>query len=368
MLLRLPCVKIYRFPMKKLLKKAKEKRLILATVLAVVLLVLVINRFFGNHKSKYALATVKRGEITKIVSASGKVKSENQIDLKFQSSGLLSWVGVKEGDRVKKWQAIASLDKRQLQNDIKKKLLAYMNQRWSFEQTQSDYKTKKENLTLTDAEKRILEEAQFNLDSSVIDVETYDLALKLSTISSPIDGIVTHLEYPVPGENVTSATVIATVASPDKIIFEANIDEGDIAKIFLGQKAKISIDAYPNEVFEGEVTKIAFASTTTSGGGTAFPVEISLPPNDNLKFKIGLNGGAEIIGQKESNVLIIPSLAVFQLEGKSYVWKVVNKTLTRQEVVIGLDNGEFSEVKDGLGENDQILQEASSKIKGGEKI
>ena len=334
--------------MGKILKIVKTKKFIAGAVIAVIIFI-AISRFIGGNKQKYPLATVKKDNITQLVSASGKLKSENQIDLKFQSSGLLSWVGVKEGDSVKKWQGIASLDKRQLQNDIKKRLLAYMNQRWTFEQTQDDYEAKKNSSILTDAEKRILEMAQFNLDSSVIDVETYDLAKQLATITSPINGIVTNLVYTVPGQNVFAGSVVATVVSPDKMVFEANIDEGDIAKIFMSQKAEITVDAYPDEVFNGEVTKISFAATTTSGGGTAFPVEISIPPNENFKFKIGMNGDAELIAKEANDILIIPSMAVFQTDGKSYVWKVVNKTLTKQEI-------------------DQILEEATNKIKGGEKI
>lgn len=351
----------------KLLKRIKTKKFIALAVVAVTLAIIGF-KIMSDNKKQYVLVQVKKGNLTQLVSASGKLKSENQIDLKFQSSGLLSWVGVKEGNSVKKWQGIASLDKRQLQNDIKKKLLAYMNQRWSFEQTQDDYKTKRDAFILTDAEKRILQVAQFNLDSSVIDVETYDLARQLATITSPIDGIITHLEYSVPGENVTLATIIATVVSPNKMIFEANIDEGDIAKIFMNQKAEITIDAYPDEVFEGEVAKISFAATTTSGGGTAFPVEISIPAYENFKFKIGMNGDAELVAKEANDILIVPTQAIFQTNGQSFIWKVVNKTLTKQEIKTGLDNGEFTEVKSGLAENDQVLEEATSKIKGGEKI
>jgi HlyD family secretion protein len=353
--------------MDKIKNLVKSKKFIVIAVIAVIL-VLGIMRVTNAAKTKYVISTAQTNNIIQVVAASGKLKSENQIDLKFQSSGLLSWVGVKEGDSVKKWQAIASLDKRQLQNDIKKRLLAYMNQRWSFEQTQDDYKTQKDNLTLTNAEKRILQEAQFNLDSSVIDVETYDLARQLATITSPIDGIVTNLVYTVPGENVAGFTPVATIVSPDKMVFEANIDEGDIAKIYMGQKAKITVDAYSGETFDGEVTKISFAATITSGGGTAFPVEISIPANDNFKFKIGMNGDAEMIAKEIDNVLTIPSTAIFQTNGQSFVWKVVNKTLTKQEITIGLDNGTSTEVLTGLSENDQILEEATSKIKGGEKI
>ena len=81
--------------------------------------------------------------------------------------------------------------------------------------------------------------------------------------------------------------------------FIANIDELDIARIKIGQQAEIILDAYLDDVFEGTVTKIGFASVTTSGGGTAFPVEISLGNNSDLHFRHGMNGDIEIFADEE---------------------------------------------------------------------
>ena len=79
--------------------------------------------------------TVKRGEIIKIVSASGKVVSDEEVELKFQTSGLLTWVGVKEGDKVQAWQAIAQLDTRELQKNLEKALRDYSKERNDWETT-----------------------------------------------------------------------------------------------------------------------------------------------------------------------------------------------------------------------------------------
>jgi HlyD family secretion protein len=318
-----------------------------------------IKAWVEGPESKYETAKVKKRDLQKTVSASGEIEAEQQVTLKFQTSGLLNWVGIKEGDRVQKWQAIASLDKRELRKDLKKKLLAYMEERWDFEQTQEDYNIGGRTIevvpNLTDAEKRILEKAQFNLDSAVIDVEIKDLADKLATIVSPINGIVTNIESPIAGVNITPATAEFMIANPDQMKFVANVDETDIGQIRLGQKVIVVLDAYSDEEIEGEVIKIAFASTTTSGGGTAFPVEITLPENAEEKFKVGMNGDAEIIVEEKKDVLYLPLGAIKEKDDQPYVEVIEGKKIKTITVVTGLSTDTRTEVISGLEEGQKVI-------------
>lgn len=312
---------------------------------------------------------VKRASITESISASGEITSEEEVELKFQASGQLVWVGVKEGDQVSAWQAIAQLDTRELQKTLEKYLRDYSKQRADFEETyRVTYRGQTPETALTDTIKRILEKNQWDLEKAVLDVEFKDIALKFATLITPISGIVTHIDTPVAGVNITPATAVFKVANPDKVVFEANIDEADIAGIVPGLKAEITLDAYPNEEFEGIVTKISFSSVTTSGGGTAFPAQISLPKNENLKFKLGMNGDVEIIIDQKLNVLTISSEAVMKREDKNFVWLVKNGKATRQEIKIGLTGQEKVEVIEGLKEGDRIVKSQVSKVKEGQKI
>lgn len=344
-----------------------NKKIIFA--IGLVFLILIFSRvFFWKKEPKIKTTKVKKDNLTLIVSASGKTKSQNQVDLKFQTSGKLAWVGVKEGENVKKWQAIASLDKEQLKKDLQKDLNDYMNERWDFEQTQEDYQQTKERLLVTDAIKRILEKAQFDLNNAVIDVELADLAVRLATLASPIEGIVTHIDTPIAGVNITPATAVFTIADPNSVIFVVNVDEADVSQISLGLRAKIALDAYSDQVFEGQVSKISFSAITTTGGGTAFPVEITLPENSDLRFKVGMNGDTEIVTQEKENVLVIPTSSVFIREDKNFVWKVVGGVAKKQEVKIGLEVEDLVEVIDGLTEGEKVISEDTSKIKEGQKV
>ena len=88
----------------------------------------------SSSGKKVVSESVKRGILEEKLTISGTVEAEEKVVLKFQTSGRLSWVGVKTGDYVKKFQGIASLDLRDVEKNLKKKLLAFMNERWDFEQ------------------------------------------------------------------------------------------------------------------------------------------------------------------------------------------------------------------------------------------
>lgn len=332
------------------------KKIIVILAIAALLLGFFIFKVKSASDKPLKTATVKRGNIVKSISASGKVDSEETVDLKFQSSGLLTWVGVKEGDHVRAFQALAQLDTRELQKTLDKYMRDYSKERNDFEEERRiTYGKLRIEEALTDTVKRILEKNQWDLEKAVLDVELKDLALKFSLLTTPISGIVTKVETPVAGVNITPASAVFTVANPEKMIFKANIDEADIAGVKTGLKAKITLDAYPDEVFNGIITKAGFAAISTSGGGTAFPVQISLPQNDNLKFKVGLSGDVEIIIQSKENILTIPSDSISENNGKSTVSVLKAGKIEKVTIKTGLTNDIDTEVISGLEAGQKVV-------------
>lgn len=334
-------------------------------VIAIVVGVLILK---SRRPEEIKTAKVTKKDLIKTISASGKIRSENEVTLKFQTSGQLAWVGVKEGDEVKKWQTIASLDKRELEKKFQKYANDYLSERWDFEQTQEDYEETRERHLVTDAIQRILDKAQFDLNKAVLDYEIYDLVVKYATIYSPIDGIVTNIDAPVAGVNITPATATFTIADPNQVIFEANVDEVDIGEIKEDQKVILTLDAYSEEELESEVTQVSFTAITTRGGGTAFLAKINLPENEELKFKLGMNGDVEIILDKKENTLVVPSSAVMKRKDKYYVFVVKNGVAKKQEVKIGLETDTETEILGGISEGDEVIIEKISKVKDGQRI
>lgn len=309
-------------------------------------------KFIIKRPLKYELAKVTREDLKLTVSASGKIKSKEEATLKFQTSGNLVWVGVKKGDKVTKGQAIASLDKNELEKKLKQELLDYTNERWDYDQVKKD--TYKDQV-LTDTIKRIQEKGGFDMERTVLDVEIADIALKYATLITPIDGIITEIESPYSGVNILYTSRFV-VSNPDKLIFAADIDEADIGKIKIGQKAEITLDAYPEEKIEGLVDQIDFTAVTTSGGSTAYRVEFLLPKNtEDQKFKIGMNGDAEVIITEKNNVKVIPVEAVKEKDDQKLVQILENQKPKELVITTGLESDSKVEILDGLKENQKVV-------------
>lgn len=298
-------------------------------------------------EEKYELAPVTREDIRQTVTASGKIKSATQVDLKFQTSGWLAWVGVKEGDRVNKWQAIAGLDRRELQKDLQKYLLDFSKERADFDE---DLKITYRDKALTDTIGRILQKNQFDLDKAVLDVEIADIALKLATLVSPINGIVTRAEPPVSGSNITPTTAVYTVADPDHLVFEAEIDETDIGKLSAGQTAQLTLDAFPNQTLPLTVDSINFQSSTDAAGSTIYLVKFNLTNDPDYPFRLGMNGEVIITTNQKEAVLTLPIEAV----NNRQVQLVEAKKIIKKEVATGIESDTEIEIISGL-ETGQIV-------------
>lgn len=303
--------------------------------------------------------TVSRQELVQTLEVSGEIKAEEQVDLHFQTLGKLTWVGVKEGDEVKKWQGIATLDQRQLEKNLQKELNDYLTNRWNFEDTRDTYNVTTDNLdgyTLSDAARRVLERAQFSLNNAVLDVEIQSVANEYSRLVSPIAGIVTKVDTPVAGINITS-TDLFEIVNPNTLYFSAEVDETDISLIEVGQNTSITLDAYENETLESTISWIDFASSTSEGGSTVFVIKLTLPSSDALKYRLGMNGDAEIVITKRDNALALPFEAIQEDEESQFVTRITSGQQEKVRVETGIETDDYVEIKSGIDEGDEIVIE-----------
>ena len=310
----------------------------------------------ATQKTASAIATAKahNQNFVKSISSSGKTAAEKSVELKFQTSGKLTWVGVKEGDTVGAYQAIAALDSREVRKNLEKALREYSKDRYDFEETwRVTYGGKKPTDALTDTVKRILEKNQWDLELAVLDVELKSLAVEYATLVTPIAGIVTHVDTPVAGVNITPATAVFEVSDPSSIIFEASVDEVDINGLAIGQVASISLDAFPDATFSGAISYISLTSELSSGGATVFPVKIAFAAPELLR--IGLNGDVTIELSRLDDVLTIPLEAVREDKDGTYVYKKEDNSYTKTRVTTGFRNESEVVITDGLSEGDTVV-------------
>lgn len=326
---------------------------------------------YGRRKTVKIVSVqkVEKGNIEVTVTASGTVRSENDIKVQFQTSGKLAWLGVKEGDLIKKGQALASLDKESLKKSLAKSMNLYMTNRWDFEQNQDDYKSTKEKALLTDEIKRILDKYQYSLNNAVIDVEVADMAVKYATIYSPIGGIVVDVQPSVAGGNIVSTLAYVEVVDPKTLEFTAIVDETDIGRLKEGQKTAVVLDAFPDKEFSGLVKRIDFKSTITSSGGTGFTIHVSLPEEEIVNFRDGMNGDLKIILQTKENALLLPADSLVEKNSKNFVYKFEKGKAVEVLVTTGVGNDSQLELVTGdLKEGDLLVTESPGLLEQGQVI
>lgn len=281
---------------------------------------------------------------------SGKVDAKEKAVLKFLTGGKLTYVGAKEGDVVKKWQTLASIDVRDLQKNLAKNLNLYAIQRSTIDQNLESRK----NIHGNFATDQLNKQDQFTLENTVSTVEIQDLAIKNSSLYSPMAGLLTSAPTQVAGAVVTSSDAF-TVINPNSMIFIASVDETDVSKVKEGMVATINLDAYSKTEIPTKVGKISYQSSEASTG-TVFAVEFVLPSSvADVTYRLGMNGSVRILLDQKDSVLSVPNKAIIERDGKSYV-EVQNGSKTKtQEVSLGLENDDDIEILNGVTASDLVL-------------
>ena len=298
---------------------------------------------------------VTKKTVTNTLSLSGSIDAEQKADMQFQTSGMLAWVGVKEGDRITKGQGVASLDQRLLKKQFQKTLNTYDKTRRTFDSTVSDNKDYVyDKPEVGDQLRRIIERAQFDLNNSVLDVELQELSAQYSYLTSPISGIVTRVDAQNAGVNVNPATTFEVI-NPDTVYFSAQVDQTDVSSIFEGKEAKINLDSFPTNNFNGTIKSISF--TPIAGEtGTVYETKIALIDGDMSRFRIGMTGDATIVLNEKKNALTIPIRYIKTVGDTDYVQKKEGNGVKQVTVVTGDDANGDIEITKGLQEGDTIYE------------
>jgi len=347
-------------------------------IIGIFLLLAIIGFFFLRSRRQsahtYEIIAFEKRTVTKTLNASGQVKAEKHAELAFQSSGLLNWLGVQEGDQVKKYQALASLDQRSIKKNLQKYLNLYSKERWDFDQSREDYDIHTQDFSdghISTEVRRILEKNQWDLDNTVIDVELQDLSRQLSTITAPFAGLIVKVDPAHTNINLTAATKLVELVDPETIYFSALIDEEDIGRVSLHQEVQLELDAYPGESIDSQIEFISFDSTTDSSGNTVYEIKVPLTPSvissvvegslslseNSYKYRLGMNGDAVIFTQTKTDVLAVPFEAIKERGGFFYV-QIIKPGQTQPEEIeikIGLEGDEYFEVLSGINPDDQII-------------
>jgi len=313
--------------------KKKKKIIIILGVIVVVVIIIVANVLKSGEKTYQVQAEkVQKSDITSVVTANGRIIPITDVKISAYVPAKIVRLPVEEGDTVKKDQLLVQLDDTEYKAAVNQAKAQLSSANASLDQAQLVYKRQKELF-----EKKLSSEEQYDMAETELDlakaryeqaVASLDQArynLSKTTITSPMNGIVTSLNAEV-GEIVmigtmnNPGTVIMAVSDMSEIEAEVEVDETDIAEVKVGQEAEIEIDAYADTVFKGKVTEIGH-SARISGLGTQdqvtnFLVKVKLL-DEVPSIRPGMSASVDITTNFRLDALNVPIQAVVMREEKS---------------------------------------------------
>jgi HlyD family secretion protein len=395
--------------------KKKRRRLIIWGSVAAVIVLLIAGGVFaatrgGTKIDPSKLAKVEKGDLAKSVVATGKVTPIIKVEVKSKASGIVKNLLVDYGDHVKKGQLLAQLDKIEIEAQVAQSKAALEAAEANLNSSQADFERAKVDAegpdvpllkraydrnvnmakdgvvstsSLEDAQKNYemalnkqnvskaqvtvlkakIAQSQAQVAEDEANLKQLDEQLSYTDITSPIDGIVLSRDVQM-GDAVSSilvlgstATLVMTLGDTSEVYVKGKVDESDIGKVYLGQRARIKVESFKDKTFDGKVTKIS-PMGVEKDNVTTFEVRVSIQ-NPGGELKAEMTANAEIILEEHKNVLQIPEGAILYDKDKKASVEIPNPKgkdgKDKVAVNIGISNGAKTEVLSGLKEGDQVV-------------
>lgn len=367
----------------------KKKALVIAAVAAIATLaVWLLSGGKKEEKITFDTAAVAPTNIMNSITATGTIEPVTSVTVGTQVSGIVNKLFVDYNSVVKKGQVIAELDKTNLMSQLNtaKTQLATAQSQLNYQTANyKRYKTLFEKGLVAaddfDNAKLSYTQAKEQVASAKEEVQRAQTNLGYATITSPIDGVVLSKSVE------EGQTVAASFSTPELFTIAqdltnmqvvADVDEADIGDVKEGERVTFTVDAYPDDTFEGEVKQVRQEATTTNNVVT-YEVVISAP-NADLKLKPGLTANVTIYTAERKGVLSVPSKAlrftpqketvgkmkiVDVANAKNKVWTIEGNSIVAHKVNIGMTDGTNTQIVGGIAEGTKVI--TGLNVMGGEE-
>ena len=352
-------------------------------VILIAIAAIVLWKCSGGKKEEIInFNTVKIDEVTlrNSVTATGTIEPVTSVTVGTQVSGIVSKLYVDYNSIVKKGQVIAELDKTNLTSELNTAKANLSSAQSALNYQEANYKRyqtlfSKGLVSADDFENAQLSyrQAQEQVAQATETVRRAQTNLGYATITSPIDGVVLSKSVE------EGQTVAASFNTPELFTIAkdltnmqvvANVDEADIGGVKEGERVTFTVDAYPDDTFQGTVTQVRQEATTTNNVVT-YEVVISAP-NSQLKLKPGLTASVTIYTFERYGVLCVPTKALrftpmketigkqrkmVDCKGKDKLWTLEGNVVKAHPVVLGQSDGTNTEIVSGVSKGMEVISE-----------
>lgn len=367
----------------------KKKTLVIVAVAAIAALaVWLLSGGKKEEKITFDTAAVAPANIMNSITATGTIEPVTSVTVGTQVSGIVSKLFVDYNSVVKKGQVIAELDKTNLMSQLNtaKTQLATAQSQLNYQTANyKRYKTLFEKGLVAaddfDNAKLSYTQAKEQVASAKEEVQRAQTNLGYATITSPIDGVVLSKsveEGQTVAANFSTPELFTIAQDLTNMQVVADVDEADIGDVKEGERVTFTVDAYPDDTFEGEVKQVRQEATTTNNVVT-YEVVISAP-NADLKLKPGLTANVTIYTAERKGVLSVPSKAlrftpqketvgkmkiVDVANAKNKVWTIEGNSIVAHKVNIGMTDGTNTQIVGGIAEGTKVV--TGLNVMGGEE-
>ena len=366
----------------------RKSKYIIYTVVGII--IIIAGYFIVSSITKSAvevkLTTVVKQTPAKsnaVLTASGYIVAQREASVSSKGTGVLEYLGVVEGDKVKRGQIIARLDDRDIVaqlDEAKSTLQLYKAQ---LKEVENNYNREKELFGRGLSSQQSLDQAESNykillanLDIAEARIRAAEVALENMIIRAPFDGTVLTKNAEVGeivapfGASTTSRAAVVTIADMTSLMVETDVSESNIEKIKQDLDCEIVLDAYPDKSYQGYVFKIV---PTADRSKATVLVKVGFKNYDSRvlpEMSAKVSFLSETKGEEENQlpVLTIPLSAVDELNGKKIVYIVKDDKVFQKEISTGRLLGSYVEIISGLKEGDEIIDNLNENIKDGVQV
>lgn len=313
----------------------------------------------AKQLSKVKIVEVLPVPLTDLLVLPGTVRPYEDIELAAKSSGTVTWVGPKEGDRIKKGQKLLTVDMKSVENRGAEANVRY-------EQAQKDYDRVKKLYDEQIVSKGQLDNAQTALDAAQVAVDSVAVSLNDGSLTAPISGILDQLDIDT-GEYITPGRTVMKIVNIDKVKVELPIPEKDVLYFKKGQKVAIELEdtAGEKQGFDGVVEYVSLTADNTT---RTYPIKVVVANPEHV-LRPGMIVRANLVRRQLAQAIAVPFFTIVDHETSKAVFVVDQENTARlRPIEYGIFQRGIVEIRDGLNIGDRLIIVGQRKLVDGEKV